>query len=220
MGRFRSVLEWGGVIALVVVLGGGAAGCGKHRSKRGAGQEQTAGVQKPKSEQDRLDSVITKFQSDNRSFEEFVLLGRMLCYSKVIGLSATVGDETCLYFGLRVRLYNSLAPFTRLFSDESIIKSHEDYFLLNKGHFEKYDTQDKYCDRGNSQRYPQIKLCDSLFDKNENYKKYYLQFVNNRENYRAPDSDWSEKAIKAFWLDYLENYYMRGLLDDPHPCEL
>jgi hypothetical protein len=146
-----------------------------------------------------LDSVIAKFQNDNRSFEEFVTLGKLMCYSKATNLPITVDGKTDLYFGVSSQLYNSLTPLARLFDEEITRKSLEEYFLLNIKLFEDLHY------------YKKIELCDSLFNKNESYKKYYLQFVSNKKNYLAPTNDinsYSREEIEEFQKDYLENYFI------------
>jgi len=170
------------------------------------------GISFPQAQPSRLDSVITKFQNDNRSFEEFVVLGKMMCYSKVANLPITVGGQTNLYFGVSSQLYNSLSPFARLLNEQSTIKSLEEYFLLNIKRFEKIGTEKNLPDKENLHYYEKIELCDSLYGKNENYKKYYLQFVSNKKNYLAPTSDMGSfyrKEIESYRTDYLENYFIR-----------
>jgi len=174
------------------------------------------GISFPQAQPSRLDSVITKFQNDNRSFEEFIVLGKMMCYSKVANLPITVGGQTDLYFGVSSQLYNSLSPFARLLNEQSTIKSLEEYFLLNIKRFEKISTGKNLPDKENLHYYEKIELCDSLYGKNENYKKYYLQFVSNKKNYLTPTNDmgsfdWEE--IEAFRKDYLERYFIKSIIE-------
>ena len=160
----------------------------------------------------KLDSVIIKFQNDNCSFEEFILLGRMECYGNVLYLGIRVNGLTDLYFAASANLYNSLTPFTRLFKEQSIKKSVEEYYLLNKKHFEKLDLEEEKTDKEQSHYYKAIKLCDCLFDKNEDYKKQYIQFVNDKKNYLTPTGgmdSFTLDEIESFQSDYLENYFIK-----------
>ncbi|MCL2183723.1 MAG: hypothetical protein FWB85_09675 [Chitinispirillia bacterium] len=180
------------------------------------------GVSFPQAQQGDLDAVITKFKSDNRSFEEFVLLGRMLCYGKVSGMPVTKDGTDKLYLNTYVQLYNTMGPFTRLFDEKAIIAHLEAYYLLKTARFERYDTKARVCDRGSSRHYNKIAVCDTLFAKNDEFEKRYRQFVSDKSNYLVPTKsadtfDWSE--IEAFRKDYLENYYMRGLIDGPPYCK-
>jgi hypothetical protein len=165
----------------------------------------------------RLDSVITKFQNDERSFEEFILLGRMECYSNAIGFEMIrINNWTDFASSLYAHLYNSLNPFTRLFKKDSIKKSLEEYFLLNKKHFEKYNSKEWLSDEKNLHYYNEIKLCDSLFDKNKDYRKQYLKLVNDKKNYLTPTNDmgsfdWEE--IEVFRKDYLERYFIKSIIE-------
>jgi len=52
-----------------------------------------------------LDSAIAKLKNDERSFEEFVLLGRMKCYSNIVPMEASVDGMTELYFGMHSSLF-------------------------------------------------------------------------------------------------------------------
>ena len=177
----------------------------------------------------RLDSVITKFQSDNRSFEEFILLGRMACYGNVVGLE-TIDDKTRehhgwtdLEFMMYAHLYNSITPFTRLFEADSIKKKIDGYFLLNKKDIEKYYSKQPKLDKKDtydSPRYKQIKLCDSLFDKNDGYKKQYLGFVRNKNNYVIPSKNdsYHREEIKSFQKDYLKHYFIKTLVPEDCCC--
>ena len=140
------------------------------------------GISFPQAQPSRLDSVITKFQNDNRSFEEYIVLGRMACYNKLRGYKNVINEsETYIY--LSSQLYNSLSPFARLLNEQSTIKSLEEYFLLNIKHFEEIDEREYWFDKENSFYYKQVKLCDSLFNKNKDYRKQYLKLVNDKENY-------------------------------------
>ena len=47
-----------------------------------------------------LDSVMIKFQNDNRAFEEYILLGRIECYSNVAGLEDIIDGKSELYFAI------------------------------------------------------------------------------------------------------------------------
>ena len=170
------------------------------------------GISFPQAQPSRLDSVITKFQNDNRSFEEFIVLGRAECYSNVIGLEIKVNGWTDLYFMAYSNLYNSLAPFTRLFKEDSIKKSLEEYFSLNKKYFGKYSWHDKK----KLHYYEKIKLCDSLFDKNKDYRKQYLKLVNDKKNYHTPTNDmdsFDREQIEAFRKDYLERYFIKSIIE-------
>ena len=164
----------------------------------------------------RLDSVITKFQNDNRSFEEFVLLGKIKCYDSLAGLENTVNGRTGLYFSMYANLYNSLAPFTRLFKEQSIKKSIDEYFLLNRKYFEIFNSKKEKNNKGKSNYCNKLKLCDCLFDNNENYKKQYLRLVSDKENYITPTDDadsFSWEEIELFRKNYLENYFIKILTE-------
>ena len=151
----------------------------------------------------RLDSVIIKFQGDNRSFEEFILLGKMVCYSDVFDL-----EDNYLYSDIYIKLYNSLTPFTRLLKEQSIKNSIEEYFLLNIKYFETKKEESQY--------YEKIKLCDCLFNKNEDYKKQYLQLISDKENYLSHVNNidsFSWEEIESFRKDYLDNYFIKVLTE-------
>ena len=174
------------------------------------------GISFLQAQQSKLDSVITKFQNDSRSFEEFILLGKMECYSKILDLEIKTNGWTDLYTDMYVRLYNSLTPFARLFKEQLIKKNIEEYFSLNIKHFEKLNSREAGTNKEKSHYYEKIKICDCLFDKNEDYKKLYIQFVSNKENYIAPTNDidsftWEE--IESFKKNYLENYFIK-ILDE------
>jgi hypothetical protein len=156
----------------------------------------------------RLDSVITKFRNDNRSYEEFILLGKMECYSNVTGMEKTVNDMSELYFSMYANLYNSLAPFTRLLNEQSIKANIDEYLSSNKTFNSKVEKDDK----NKSGYYQQIKLCDCLFDKNDNYKMQYIKLINNKDNYITPANStgsFSREEIEQFQKDYLDNYFIK-----------
>ncbi|PAM94576.1 hypothetical protein B4N84_11385 [Flavobacterium sp. IR1] len=86
-----------------------------------------------------VDSVIEKLQKDDRSFKEYILLGKMNCYGNVAGLENEIDGNSILYFNMWTKLYNSLSPFTRLLNKEAVAKSIKDYVQHHKKEFDERD---------------------------------------------------------------------------------
>jgi len=98
----------------------------------------------------------------------------------------------------------------------STIKNIEEYFLFNIKYFKEIDERKEWLDKVNSYEYKRVKLCNSLFNKNKDYKKQYLKLVNDKNNYRVPTNDtdsisWEE--IESYRKDYLEHYFIQIKMD-------
>jgi len=168
----------------------------------------------------RLDSVIAKFQNDNRSFEEFVLLGKIGCYGNVAWASRENIDGkddsySALYGG---GYYNWLSPFARLLKEQSITDNINEYYLLNKKKFEMFHSDVFYKEvqnnKGKSPHYLRANLCDSLFNKSNAYKKQYLKLVNDKNNYITKDDIYNGGSdIESYRKDYLEHYFIQIKMD-------
>jgi len=167
----------------------------------------------------RLDSVIAKFQNDNRSFEEFVLLGKIGCYGIVVWPSnENIDGKYDSYIGLHSDYYNWYSPFARLLKKQSIIDNINEYFLLNKKKFEMFHSDVFYKEvqnnKGKSPHYMRANLCDSLFNKSNAYKKQYLKLINDKNNYITKDDIYyGGDDIESYRKDYLEHYFIQIKMD-------
>jgi hypothetical protein len=167
---------------------------------------------KVNAQQSRIDSVIVKLQKDNRSFKEYILLGKMNCYGKIAGLENEIDGNSVLYFNMWANLYNSLSPFTRLLNKESIEKSITEYFQLHNEEFKAIDTTNAKNSTKESTYYEKIELCNCLFSKKSSYKKQYLNLIRQKKSfiYTTNEADsFSTEEIESFMKDYLDGYFIK-----------
>jgi len=152
-----------------------------------------------------LDAVITKFRNDNRSFEEYVSFGKIQCYTKIIN-----ADDGDLFFQLYASLYNNLSPLARLLKEDAIKQNLDEYFLRNEARFKECRSKKEWDNKKESNIYKEIKICESLFDKNDVLKKQYLTLINNKKNYNDDSNgDFDRKREETFRKDYLDNYFIK-----------
>lgn len=150
-------------------------------------------------QQTLINPVIQKFKNDNQSFEEFVLLGKMYCYTEHLEKNSGI------YFYTYASLYNSLKPFTRLIEKDAIEQSIGTYIKNKKTVFSQ--NQDKELSL-----YTKMKQCDDLFKK-EKLRVDYVQLVTNpNKHLRSSDDDPSSftfEEIEGFRRNYLDGYLIQ-----------
>lgn len=159
-----------------------------------------------------VDSVIEKLQKDDRSFKEYILLGKMNCYGNVAGLENEIDGNSILYFNMWTKLYNSLSPFTRLLNKEAVAKSIKDYVQHHKKEFDERDKNGAKKSVKESTYLNKIGLCDCLFSKKDSYKKQYVNLIKQKNNFiKATDAtdSFSAEEIESFMKDYLNSYFIK-----------
>jgi hypothetical protein len=83
-----------------------------------------------------------------------------------------------------------------LFNEQATIESIEEYFFLNIKLFKEMDSRKEWLDKENSYEYKRIKLCDSLYNKNNDYKKQYLKLVSDKKNYLPNKEDFHKYYLE------------------------
>ncbi len=157
----------------------------------------------PQSDEKNRIAVIQKFEQDDRSFQEYALLGKLQCYSNVLGLKAKYSGDSELYLSASTKMYNDRSPFLRMFKDKSIkdsLSNHEKAETVKAININKMSTVESYYHR-------RTKSCEDVFDiKSKKLHEHFLKLVRNTASYRDATEGLEMDDILNMRRDYLNKY--------------
>ncbi|XZG71505.1 hypothetical protein ACTSKR_06500 [Chitinibacteraceae bacterium HSL-7] len=156
-------------------------------------------------------AVVQKFKQDSRALQEYVFLAKMQCYTSQLHRGGKPHAESDLYLYSRIKLYNEMSPFLRLF-DEDALGSHITELQDKLPVIIKVGKEDK----AGSYYYRALTQCDALFsDKNPVVIDAYKKFVTDRKNYLKSIGSYDDDLIDRMSRDYLKQYLITPEIE---PC--
>lgn len=145
--------------------------------------------------QSLLDSVTRKLNSDNRSFENFIVLGKFHFYDALL-------HNTDLTYQFYVGLYNAFDPLCRLIDFDSL-NSH--IAKTCKMQFQNTQMILKRNQNKESSHYKSTLVLEKFWNNRKAIKKIYTELVSNPNYFRK---DLEAEDFENYLRKYLYSYYI------------